>query len=481
MDRNRFLELQQTKLRSVKNEGYVATLIIENEDGEEKSIGFDVVEGISIDSNSNLTSHTMISGDVMSDHIYRQPDVVTISGSYGLFSSRNVYFEGENEKLANLEEYFENVKKKGLMITLITLNSSNSQQRFKSRKNLVLTSIKWNHYQTSISFSFTLTEQKTANILIGDVEASQLDENEPELTDGVTSSFTEEVLDWNKVYGIIAQLMYNDGLITDEFLNKLKSYESEMNTDLIIATSIAVVSSIAAFTTALAIYTGVLTSAGPVGWIALAITVAVGGAIYFVHKGIETENQKRKLEEAQKRWQCEQFKVYDDPVKQKAEIERFYKTVSNIGNYIKTLDDKISIFKVPVNKIQEMMIYIDDANYIFKFNKNTADSNWDLDIYKENELLRKETNIEESALNNLYNCNDQTLLTGSYTTNGYGIYLMVDDFDDKGNIDVSKRKDLRNYYILTSTINFVKFDSLLTDLIKNGGTIPEDRIEEYSL
>lgn len=473
MDEMRYKEIQRNKKSSLSGAGYMCVLIVEDLNGNQETVNFDLIDNVTIKSSSNLTENAMMNGDIIADHIYREPDEVTISGSYGLFGNRNVQFSGPWDKLGNVEEYFENIKNKGYRCSIITRSLlNNSSTRFKTRENMVLTDIDWTHNQTSISFTLSFTEQKTASLQAQNIPYTEKDEDGPEITDGIAASFTEEVLDWGGVQVLIIKLLNEDNMMTDEFKQELQELSfSESGAAWLGA-------ELAAAVTGLAI---VLASSGPVGW-AIGAIIGIGGAAVCLAMGIyniiKENERKEELQRAQEKWGTEQFQYFEgNDERNKEELQRFFDFVGGVADYIKTLDNYITVYKIPTNAQQEMTIYIDDNNYVFKFNKISESSGWQLTLSTPSNSIGQWTcwNEAKADISKLNNGNAL-----HKTSNRYRIYLMYSDLDENGDPKSSGKNDLTNYFILVSTVDFEKFEDLLIELIQNGGTVPRDRIQEFS-
>ena len=474
MDENRYNELQRNKRSSLNGAGYMCALVVEDLEGNQETINFDLISSISVTSSSNLTENTMMNGDIIADHIYREPNEVTISGSYGLFSNRNVQFSGPWDKLGNVEEYFENIKNKGYKCSIITRSLlNNSSTRFKTRENMVLTSIEWTHHQTSIEFSLTFTEQKTASLQTQDIPYTEEDEDGPEITDGIATSFTEEVLDWDMVYGLVISMLNEDNMMTDEFKNELQELSFSESGAAWIAGGVA-----GYILGAVGAVVAVILGSNPVGCIIAAVgalAIGIGVGIY----NMVTEHQrKQELIAAQEKWGTEQFQYFEgDDERNEEELNRFFNFVGGVADYIKTLDNYITVYKIPTDVQQEMMIYIDDDNYVFKFNKISDSEGYQLTLSTPSKVIKQSTCWNE-AKPDISKLNDNNYLYK--TSNKYRIYLMYSLLDENGEPKEIGKNILTNYFILVSTINFENFSDLLTELIQNGGTVPQDRIQEFS-
>ena len=149
-------------------ESNVYDLVVRCEiDGEEENFLFDYVEDATTNLTSDITTHPLVNGDIIADHMYLNPSTVSFSGTFSLLGNKKYDF-GNTDRLANIQEIFERIMKEGIMCTLVKMSSTGDTSRFKVRENMVLTSITWVERQTSMDFTFTFNEALTS--VVDDVE-----------------------------------------------------------------------------------------------------------------------------------------------------------------------------------------------------------------------------------------------------------------------------------------------------------------------
>lgn len=449
-------------------------------------IEFDLVSSQTINSSSQITSYPTVEGDTIADHMWRQPDTISISGKFSMFGNKPTSFAGDNDRLTNIENFFEKLKNEAVFCSLTTMergNASSSKQRFKTRDSMVLTSISWTEEQASLSYTFSFTEALTqeVNIPISD----STDENLPDITDASTVSFVDELVDMTSVMQIIVLQLQSIGAMEGQFWENFVGWLGCYGTAVLeYSAGIAVGTLVGAF---LGIGVGIgvgLLASGPVGWIAAGIVTTIGavvGGIWALVKSIQRQVERNK-------YAIETFKAYEDDVKQKAENERFMNYSSNIYASLNSLNDVISLFKFPTNTAQECMIYIDDAYYIFTTSRQSSKCKklmingesktinyWQLDVSTVDRTITSVKDMSGKAISTINNCNGSTVLFKT-DNSSYQVYLVNKNLfkvenstynsdEEREQAILECQSDLTNYEILISQIDMSTFNDKLKELI----------------
>ena len=106
------------------------------------------VDNVTINLNSTISAHPIVSGDMIADHMFKDPSSITISGkisthgdSYTVVLGANIL----NRSIAQVQEMFEKVKNEGLLckVSKIDLDLGDQVPKFIKRENMVLSSIEW--------------------------------------------------------------------------------------------------------------------------------------------------------------------------------------------------------------------------------------------------------------------------------------------------------------------------------------------------
>lgn len=449
-----------------------------NYNDEVYDIEFDKVDAVTITSNSSITSSPIVTGDVIADHMYRNPISVSVRGTFSLYGNQPAVFRGDYEdRLTNIQDFFEKLKNSGTFINMVTRCRDNDQsERFLVRNNLVLDNITWTQYQSSVDFSFGFTEVINVNVEETDYEVDVTDPNIPAQTDAFTQSFTDTLLPLDNVVNIVNKILEENYLIDGgwnglmQWLQKVGSaYVESMKqgisytiTGALVGVGIKILLSAAALSS-------------PAGWIIIG-GAALIGAIYGVVKGL-VEGWKRK--EAEQTFMLNAFKFSNaDGSSNEQECERYANYIGTVVDNITQLNNYVQVYSISSNENQECLCYINNYYYVFRFIKNNTTEKWSLDIISINENnLLVYSSSEIQGLSNISECNKETAL-GYNSTNskGFQIYLINDKLEEantNGWSDEEIRevsKDLTNYYILVSQIDMGEFTNTLANVIYNAMT-----------
>lgn len=406
-------------------------------DGNRQSIILDTINDVNIGMSSTLTTHPIVNGDVVADHMYKEPINLTISGTFGLNGGQGIVVTSAGPKLANIQSLFERIKNEAVMCDIIktTVDLKDNGVRFQERRNMVLTSISWTERVNSLGFSFGFTQIMTVEIQTLDVDTE--DEFLPSTTELQTLNFTDVILDWNEVNNIVISAGVRRKIIAQEFLDLLQTYSANALialgvTGLVAATVVTVL--------------GLVPVAG---WIILGVA-AVGLLIARVVTAIDAAKNAEKY--------IDTFKKYNDDKKNQQEVVRFSNFVGDIHKQLQVLNDAIRVWQVGSNEEQEAMITIDNYNYIFEFSKNTYTRQWKLSV---KDVDGKEVGQLSHLMASPTSFSDCAETKPLFRTYGYGSYVYL---IRTGN---SRDTDLRTCYIIASSIHPAEFNQKLEDIIVN--------------
>ncbi len=455
-------------------ESNIYNLVVRCEiDGEEKNFLFDYVEDATTNLTSDITTHPLVNGDIVADHMYLNPSSVGFGGTFSLLGNKKYDF-GSTDRLANIQEIFERIMKEGIMCTLVKMSSTGDTSRFKVRENMVLTSITWVERQISMDFTFNFNEALKS--VVDDVEYSLdvLDESLPLPSDPLSLDVTDELLDINEILQCTISILQEEDLFADDFLENAINWGVEMGQKLGYAAEGALagaeigaivgsVSVAAAIVTMCAIFGG-LASIPVGGWIAAAVIASVAivaGIIYGIFQGLKKN-----------KYQIKRFKYKNNEKKREAEYNRFYEFIGKIVLQFEQLEKNLSLYGFGQNTPQQCMVTIDNNYYLFTFSKSTNESNYSLEVTDINGIkVANITNIAEKAIASLNECNAETILftTGS----GVQVYLSSREIlakrqEGATNEEIEAiQKDLTKYAILSSSLDLSKFKELMADIIKS--------------
>lgn len=402
------------------------------------SIILNAVEDTNISATSTVTMHPTVYGTSMADHMYRNPVVLTLRGTFSLNGKKMIVIDKAGRSLANVEKMFEDIKNRAIVcnVSKIIMGDASIIPQFTNRTNMVLSDISWTEKINSLDFTFTFQEVLRVN-----VESAEIDPDDnftPDITYPESSSFTDELLDISLVNEQIMKAIIDYELATDEFLE----FMSTITSGALIGIGIGAAAAISLTTTLVAL--GVST-----GGIAL-IGVAIAGVITLILNFDNILDNFKRLN-----YKIDIFKYYKNDKKRDKEVKRFGEFYENIYNLVEQLNDYIKLWSVTENKPQETILSIDNSYYVFDFERNNVDSGYayKLNISDINDKTIKCTNTN-CAINSFSDGNMQNYL---FYTGQSWVYLIREPVNDP--------HDLRSYYICATTINPVDFSNTLLNII----------------
>lgn len=449
-------------------------------DGQQTLLEFDTINPPSVRTVSHLTEQPMVTGDIISDHMYKEPVTVDISGAFSVYGNKPTIYYGANDRLTNVQDTFERIKNEGVFCTLITLSrDDNSSSRFKARHNMVLKTISWTENQSSVNFNFSFQEVMLAELNVVSPLYDVTDENLPVITDAKTLNFTDELLDMTEVNRVIIKTLCEADLINkpEEFINgaaewavSAKPMTSEQWDNLG-----GKVGAYTALGAGVGVYAGIkvlltiaaVSSSVPVwGWIAaaaIAVASAIIGAVIGLIKG-----SKKKQNEAKYGIKAFTWKKNKDE-KNKAEYERFAEYIGSINNQLNVLNDVVQLYGLSDDAQQSCIALIDGEYYSFTFTKNNTSRRYNLKVESMSEEVLY--NKEITGVRNIGECTSSNRVM--QTSSGFEVYVLNKALQVAEDTGASEEKindinlDLKNYLIVVSSINLVDFNNTLADVVVN--------------
>lgn len=482
MDYERYKEIKAAKNNSNKaTDGYRFVMMPDfnlNDDVEEDEvIEFDTIMGVSSNSASNITQYPLVNGDIVADHMTRQPITLTISGTFSLIGNKPTLFTGDsNDRLTNIETYFENIKNRGTLSTIVMRSRKNNIERFTRKRGMALTDIRWNYSQISLGYSFTFKEVLLINVdeFEEPPEEMLIDENIPAITDGESFSFTDEFVDPDQIYLTMLLILIREGIVDSDFLAYYQSNSPLYKEVIQRATGNPMTEGeIYGLSAAIGLGTGVLVgslvvafgASGPVGWIAGAVVGVIAGLIALA--GLF--DRKYKIEE---------FRLASSDLQNMNEVRRLDNMNSELFREIHILDEASQFFKFPTDGAQECLLYINNNYYVFNTVRNNTTNEWELTVVGADkyEYVNK-ISMKANALKSLADVSNESHL---FRTDGGGwyIYLYIDNlYEIENNTALSETErntqinecysKTSNYGIIVSQAILTDFNDKLTQIIEN--------------
>lgn len=452
-------------------------------DGVPQRILLDTVEATQITTSSTITTHPLTNGDIVADHMYKNPITLQLNGSFALSNngSQQVYYKNLNRTLQSqlisttnmltVEALFERIKNEAILCDIVKLskriasvtpsstqNASDIERgyRFQERKNMALTNISWTENISTLGFAFTFNQVTFAKLqstpiktVYKDVstqqtqsESTYLDTSDSQLPvvangEQVGSYMNSplSVNEWANTDLIIAQVLKDKSYMSDDYYNKFA-----------LGSVVVSVGSGILVTHLLTSYGVALSTAGPVGLV-VAGALAATGIIALIVSVIKEQNNAKN--------------VYKDFQSQKDMFDKF---TDELHKELKNIDNWFTVYKITLNKPHQVYVSMREFagdDLTCTFTKETKSSPYKIMIKTKltNEHILEKSNISSYAASSFYNAKGKQLY--SVTNKGVpGLYLIKPD-------PTSDANDLTNYFLLKSTISHEDYQEKVRQAVIN--------------
>lgn len=434
-------------------------------DGDNQIIILDTIDEDTVTTQSTITTHPIVTGDILADHMYKEPASMNISGEFSLNGGSATVIKSGGSKLANMQTLFERIKNEGILcnIVKISMTANGESVRFLSRPNMALTRIVWTERINSLKFSFGFTQVFLSKIQI--IKPTQSDENLPAITEASTANFTDLLLDWNVVDTLMLDLCVGNGMMTEDFKEMALEYGVNYYGGIGIGAVAGVGATVAAGSaigTAALSSLGIAASAATIGLTvfgAVAVAIIAVGLALAIKAVVDNVNYRKA-----------QFKLYADDKQNAAEVERYNNWQSEVHKQLLQFDRYIHCWRIATDEEQECLLNINNTNYIFTFTCNNANTEIDEESQKKiysytlkvtddsNKDVAYKTDISSSPTD-FASCAKNYLFRAAES--GNYVYLIRLPFHDQNNIL------LTDYVIVSSEINAEDYTSKLIAIVQN--------------
>lgn len=439
---------------------YVITARDYPKQGEVTSLVLDTVSESTVNANSVITTHPISSGDYVADHMYDNPDEISINGVFSLNGNKGLVVDKAGSRLDNVQTIFEDIKRLGILCDAVKVhivqNGATSQQeaRFKVRESLVLRNIVWTEGINSLKYSFNFTQ-----VMLVEAQSYEVDMDDkflPNITEPQTLNFTDTLIDWNQLDAAIMKVLEETDIVTDEFKNVIDSMGKALLVQIVGAAVAAVIVSSTLVPAAGAAITATI------GGVVVGLSTTGVGAIVAL-AGLVVASTAIAIARLVKdyKYRVKPFRKYLSDKKTNKEIKRFGDLIGTLHDNLLVLNDAIKVYAVSSNEPQECMLSLDDSYFIFTFTKNNTNGRYSLAVENfdaeqtavKNDITSSPTNIGQLTSNN-------ALFKTS--SDGLYVYLMY-----TGEESEEEKNKLTNYYLMTSKIKMEDYNQAVTDIIKN--------------
>ena len=382
-------------LPTSQNQDSFYTLVVDADnqgfDNVKRYISLDKVDSLSLNSDSDITSYPLLTGDTMSDHKYDHPKTIQLRCEFSLNGRfNNSFVEGSysSNRLKNIETYFEAVQKYGKTMSLIC--GLKNGTRFRQRDNLIIQSIQYEYGLNNIKMNLGLKEvyffESGSDIEVSEYEG---DPNLPTLAEFKTLDFSEDIIGQSNTAEMAIRALNDNGLIQKEFAEDIANNNSYWRGVAIIeigkvaavllalaaVMAVKIAAAVAATTGVAATLSATAVSVPVVGAIIVAVAAIAIGVGVMIHNAIERDRKSKLIQE------FTYYSNHDQESEEFARFMRYIKTVQDAFDEIASNNDiKCYGFSSNTNK-QEMYLSIDDNIYQFDFEQN-VNKRWQMRVTK---------------------------------------------------------------------------------------------------
>ena len=427
---------------------YYVVISFQFEGEKETTILLDTINDVQVSMSSTITEHPVPTGDIVADHMFKNPATMDISGSISLAGSSQNVLGTEGNKLVNFQELFEKIKNTGTLCTIYKLNTLTNDIRFVKRDRMALNNIRWVERINTLDFTFSF--RQILAVTIQELKPATDDKYLPNVTEPNTLSFTDTLLDWNKVSQSVFLGLFSLNLVTSEFATYIVGANEQY------------LKSIGLNTQEIKAVLALVSKANASGYVGSDNTYVSTGSFWDNFSIVRSYREIKtwfKNRESKKEAENNAFKYYSDSKQMAQEVRRFATFANKIYDGLQALNNAINVYQIASDKEQECMLSIGYNYYIFSFFKNNTSGKYSLKVTGGADDIDKEQAIVDDisgAPMSLYDCNDVNKLMLTTDDNIY-VYLIK--------IYPKDENKLTSYAILTSTLQPSNFDNDLFDII----------------
>lgn len=327
----------------------------------------DAVDNFQVTGQNEMTSHPMVTGDVVGDHIIVQPCQITFNGTISLNASSPV------KSLSSIQKTFEDLKDNGTLCTVAKVKTANNEFRFLKRNNMVLTGIVWTEHINSVDFNFTFNQALLDNVAVTQVAAGKF---LPDIVEPRTLTFQGTLISTEELYNEIIKALIDSGIVDEQFLEQAITSGmwilggaalSALSIIGLGAAGIGIAAGSAiAGTAAVAAVSSMIPVAGWVVAAGIGVAVAAWGIANLITEAIEAGNLKFKA-----------FKTdFEDYEEERAENERFASMMDQIYTQVSVVNDWFRCYGFDSDDPQECMLNIGGTYHVFTLTRNNVASSW---------------------------------------------------------------------------------------------------------
>lgn len=472
-----------------------------NADGETELIEFDNCNSKDVDASSRLPEHPLQNGSILVDHSYREPNKMTIGGTYALngyytmnngtndtynklnsvitnstnfnFNSDEIY--GSN-RLGFIQNVIEYIKDNGILCTLTTLDNGGSGSiRFKRRENMAIESIHWKEKYNSMDF--TINFKEIIQVTIPQYETTAYSDLYPEVYMPEAQSLTQALTggDNNVIVQAIMKRLVDEGYIDDDNVTFIKlrgedfwkCFGAAYATVGVVAIAVGAIIGIVTSAAAAAAITGSAALIFPVGTIIVIAAAAVGACIWTAITINKNKKKRNALYGSYNLIKDTSKDVNEDNIN-KDNLNKVNALIEKATEILATkLSNTVTLYTLSSgtddNNNRTICLTIGDSIYYFQATKNNDDWQFEL-IQKSDTGTQTVVSRETASVSDLWSATQDKALFLDYSNN-IEVYVinpsLSTSYNNTAEAQQEVKKYLCGYYLLISK---GKFESTMKDL-----------------
>lgn len=384
-----------------------------DEDGEKIIIHLSTVDDIQISSSINLSSSPMINGSIVSDHFYKKPITMSMSGSFTKTSEMS---------LTEIENLFEAFLRKGQLFEIS--KRSKSDLIFKARKNMLLSSVRWTEKVNSVDFEFSFDEVMYVSFEY-DPDVFSEDDLDPVVTTPSMVSFTDVLIDKNQFEDMLKSLCVEAGWMTTDFESSLQNARNISSAISVGASTVGIGAVGTTVIGSLVTGAGVSAAIPVVGWISAGVALLAAVSLGIVEYLQVSENQ------SQANYLSGLFNYRGDKTHDEKVKSAYGKFKDDVLSFFKEIDKWFNVYKFQsVEGAQIANLQIGEYPFLFEVSekKNTGDRI--ISVYNIGSVKIKEDSLKNIALSSVVECTSSNYVAKIENNYIYILHLYEDSIDE---------------------------------------------------
>lgn len=212
--------------------------------GVERYFDLDLCSQRTVQSDATIASYPVQNGVTVSDHMFRNPRTLSLSGAFSLngaavYEGTDSYDKtnltqtdgdmpwdewfaaegsglkdfGSSNRLKSIQTFFEWIQEKGILCRVMMASANGAAPRFKVREKMALRSISWTERNNSMDFSFGFYEVIAVDNLFGSFEWFEYNKLYPSPVEPAARSLGEVLQDSGDIPAATLRALLDEGYI----------------------------------------------------------------------------------------------------------------------------------------------------------------------------------------------------------------------------------------------------------------------------